>query len=92
MTIPAEAFDQRQRWHDHRTMAWHDKFKHPEEMRWIAFWLAAVAGLLALLISGGVSPGKTGVEAGPQGGKVDRHSAPERATMRRPATTRRGEG
>jgi iron(III) transport system substrate-binding protein len=37
-------------------MAWFDKFRNPNEMRWIAFWLAAVVGLVAILASGGSAP------------------------------------
>src|ERR1043166_4020911 len=39
-------------------MAWYDKFRH-DDMRWIAFWLAAIAGLLALLISSEQAPAQT---------------------------------
>ena len=39
-------------------MAWYDKFRH-DDMRWIAFWLAAIAGLLALLISSEYAPAQT---------------------------------
>jgi hypothetical protein len=38
-------------------MAWYDRFgkyRNPEELRWIVFVLAALAGLLALLLSGGI--------------------------------------
>ena len=43
-------------------MAWYDRFRkyrHPEEMRWIVFALAALAGLLILLLSGGIVPAQT---------------------------------
>jgi iron(III) transport system substrate-binding protein len=37
-------------------MAWYDDH---DRMRWIAFWLAALAGLLALLVSAGIAPAQT---------------------------------
>jgi hypothetical protein len=43
-------------------MAWYDRFKkyrNPEQMRWIVFALAALAGLLILLLSGRISPAQT---------------------------------
>ena len=43
-------------------MAWYDRFRkyrNPAEMRWIVFALAALAGLLALLLSGGIVPAQT---------------------------------
>src|SRR5215470_9847189 len=43
-------------------MAWYDRFRkyrRPEEMRWIVFALAALAGFLALLLSGRISPAQT---------------------------------
>ncbi len=43
-------------------MAWYDRFKkyrNPEEMRWVVFVLAALAGFLALLLSGRISPAQT---------------------------------
>jgi hypothetical protein len=43
-------------------MAWYDRFRkyrNPEEMRWIVFALAALAGLLVLLLSGGIVPAQT---------------------------------
>jgi len=41
------------------SMSWLGKYKNPEELRWIAFVLAAVAGLLALLLSTGKAPAQT---------------------------------
>jgi hypothetical protein len=38
-------------------MAWFDKYKDPNELRWIAFLLAAVVGLIAIIVAGGYSPG-----------------------------------
>jgi hypothetical protein len=43
-------------------MAWYDRFRkyrNPEQMRWIVFALAALAGLLILLLSGRISPAQT---------------------------------
>lgn len=43
-------------------MAWYDRFRkyrHPNELRWIVFALAALAGLLILLMSGGIVPAQT---------------------------------
>src|SRR5262249_21832649 len=43
-------------------MAWYDRFRkyrRPEEMRWIVFALAALAGVPALLRSGRVLPAQT---------------------------------
>ena len=43
-------------------MAWFDRFgkyRRPEELRWIAFALAALAGLTALLLTGGIAPAQT---------------------------------
>ena len=34
-------------------MRWLQKLKNPDELRWVAFWLAAAAGLLALLLNWG---------------------------------------
>ena len=39
-------------------MAWYDRFgkyRRPEDLRWIVFALAALAGLLILLLSGGIA-------------------------------------
>ena len=40
-------------------MAWYDRYRYPERLRWIAFLLAAIVGLVALLLSGGSAPAQT---------------------------------
>lgn len=37
-----------------RSMGWRDKYKDPEELRWIVFILAAITGLVAIVLSAGV--------------------------------------
>jgi hypothetical protein len=36
------------------TMRWLDKLKDPDDLRWLAFLLAALVGLLAIIMSGGI--------------------------------------
>ena len=43
-------------------MAWYHRFgkyRRAEDLRWIVFALAALAGLLVLLLSGGIAPAQT---------------------------------
>jgi len=35
-------------------MNWLGKYKNPEELRWIVFILAAITGLVAIILSAGV--------------------------------------
>ena len=36
-------------------MGWLDKFKDPNDLRWLAFLLAALVGLLAIIMAGGIN-------------------------------------
>jgi hypothetical protein len=55
--------DRHVNWPDHSTkregltMAWYDRFgkyRNAEELRWIVFILAAITGLLAILLTAGL--------------------------------------
>jgi hypothetical protein len=35
-------------------MRWLDKLKDPDDLRWLAFLLAALVGLLGIIMSGGI--------------------------------------
>jgi iron(III) transport system substrate-binding protein len=40
-------------------MAWYDKYRDPYELRWVAFLLAALVGLIALFLFEGSAPAQT---------------------------------
>ena len=35
-------------------MGWQDKFNDPDVLRWIAFLMAAVVGLVGIIMAGGI--------------------------------------
>jgi hypothetical protein len=35
-------------------MSWLNKLKDPDDLRWLAFLLAGLVGLLAIIMSGGI--------------------------------------
>ena len=52
------AVDRHAGWQDHHLngerMRWLDRLKDPDDLRWLAFVLAALVGLLAIIMSGGI--------------------------------------